>query len=44
MSPYHEVYKQSADLVEKYCGGKAMDALEKMEFINSRQSNSNFNI
>jgi hypothetical protein len=25
ISPYHEIYKQAADLLEKHCGGKAMD-------------------
>jgi hypothetical protein len=44
VSPYHEIYKQAADLLEKYCGAQAMDALEKMEFINSRHKDNNFNI
>ena len=45
VSPYHEVYKQSADLLEKHCGAQPMDQLEKMEFINSRNtSDNNFNI
>jgi len=44
VSPFHEIYKQAADLLEKHCGGEAMDPLEKMEFINSRQPATNFSI
>jgi len=38
MSEFHEVYKQASEIIERHCGGKEMDSLEKMEFINSKSS------
>ncbi len=44
VSPYYEIYKSAADLLEKHCGAHPMDSLEKMEFINSKQKDNNFSI
>lgn len=37
LSHFYEVYKQASDILEIHLGAHEMNALEKMEFINSKK-------
>ena len=38
LSQFHEVYRMASEVIERHCGGEEMNTLEKLEFINSKDS------
>jgi hypothetical protein len=37
ISPYHEVYKLSAEILERFFGAQEMEGEEKMQFITNNK-------